>query len=317
MRFVVCLIFLISLSAPAFAADKYVFILSATGNPFWQTVADGVKETATTRGIDADIMMVSNDRASEEQLDKCMNALEMKPRAIIIASLNPPTHMTCLKTAQEAGIIIGDIDSNITVAHGKENGLDLAFSVGSDNTAIGKQAADYAADHVNNNAPKVLIIEGAAGSLTGQKRVKGFTDQIKARLPGSDIVASTSAEWDRLKAMNLVTDTLQRVPDLNIVFTANDGMGLGASEALKIAKKSGEITLVSVDGVKEGRDAVEAERMDATVAQLPYLMGKRAVELAIDAAEGKVTNADETLPTPVLTLDVLRLNEDPNLKYVR
>lgn len=317
MRFLLLVCAFLAASLPAVAADDYVFILSSRGNPFWQSVSDGVRDAAKERGIEARIMMTGDDRASEEQLNDCENAITMKPKAIIMASLNPPAHIGCLKKAQDAGIVIGDMDSNITVQKGKENGLNLAFSVGSDNEDIGGKAAGYAAGLFQGDAPKILIIEGAPGSNTGRKRVSGFTNVIKKHFPKARIVASTSGEWDRLKAMTLTTDTLQRVPDLSIIYAANDMMALGAGEALKIAGKTNDVILIGVDGIAEAREAVKAGKMTATVAQLPYLIGRRAVELAVEAVNGKPKNDNEVTPAPVLTKDTMALNKDSLLEYVR
>jgi hypothetical protein len=57
--------------------------------------------------------------------------------------------------------------------------------------------------------------------------------------------------------------------------------------------------------------------MTASVAQLPYLMGMRSVELAMDAAANHTTGHSETTATPVLTKDMLDANTDPMLRYVR
>lgn len=57
--------------------------------------------------------------------------------------------------------------------------------------------------------------------------------------------------------------------------------------------------------------------MAANIAQLPYLMGKRSVELAVQADRGEVDAFSEYTPTPTLTKDVLVKNEDPNLQYLR
>ena len=53
-------------------------------------------------------------------------------------------------------------------------------------------------------------------------------------MPKAQIVNSISADWDRLRAMNITSDTLTRTPDLNVIFAANDVMALGAVEVRDI-----------------------------------------------------------------------------------
>jgi D-allose transport system substrate-binding protein len=57
--------------------------------------------------------------------------------------------------------------------------------------------------------------------------------------------------------------------------------------------------------------------MAASVAQLPYLMGQRAVELSLEALSGRVHERTEYIPTPLLTKEMLKANTDPILQYVK
>ena len=59
------------------------------------------------------------------------------------------------------------------------------------------------------------MIEGLAGNITGQKRAKGFADQLAKIAPDLKVVASLPGDWDRQKAANITNDTM----------TANPGPG--------------------------------------------------------------------------------------------
>ena len=156
-----------------------------------------------------------------------------------------------------------------------------------------------------------------AGNTNSANRVSGFKQELTKHLPKANIVNSISAEWDRLKALNITADTLTRTPDLNVVFAANDMMALGAVEALRAAGKTDSVLIVGVDGVPDARKAILAGRMTASIAQLPYLIGKRSVTLAQDSVRGKCTGKTERTPLLTLTKEVLKSNADPLLKYVR
>ena len=60
-----------------------------------------------------------------------------------------------------------------------------------------------------------------------------------------------------------------------------------------------------------------AGRLDASVAQLPYLVGKQAVEKAKEVLAGKTADEYTYVPTLVLTKQVLEENKDPMLQYVK
>lgn len=316
MKHVLLAVVVFVFAAPAVAAD-YVFILSARGNPFWQAVEQGVREKSAELGIEPVIYMMTDDRAIEEQLNTCLNVITLQPKIIVMSSLSANVGVQCFMQAQKKGIVVGDVDANLSVEAAKEEGVDLAFSVGSDNYLVGNNAGDYLADEMKGKAPKILILEGPPSSNNGTKRVAGFKDRLEEKLPEAKVEASISGNWDQLKAMTITTDVLQRVPDIDVVYAANDMMALGAMEAIKSAGRTGEIIIIGVDGVGAARDAVLAGTMSATVAQLPYLMGARSVELAVDAVAGKAKGHTEVTPTPVLTTDMLKANTDPVLKYVR
>jgi ribose transport system substrate-binding protein len=86
-------------------------------------------------------------------------------------------------------------------------------------------------------------------------------------------------------------DILQRNPDVDAVFAANDQMALGAMEVLKSRGKTDDVLLVGYDGTEE-----------ATVAQNPYKMGlvgvKEAVNAAKDKSVPKTIKTGVTLVTP-------------------
>jgi ABC-type sugar transport system substrate-binding protein len=293
--------------------DEYVFVLYNKGNPYWAAMMDGIKDAAREKGVTATIFQAENTTAGEDQLNQCLTAVERAPKYIIMASANPGVAIQCFKKAAAAGIAVADMDASFPVADAEKAGIHLAFSIGSDNLKVGQEAATYAHGILNRPDAQVLVLEGAPGSVAGGKRVDGFRSTMAALSPQAKIT-SIGAEWDTLKAMNATNDMLQRQPDLDLVYTANDTMALGAAEAVRNAGKSAQVRIIGVDGIADARKAIEDGKMTATVAQLPYLIGKRSLELAV---EDKSKGATETTPTPVLDKATLTENKDPLLQYVR
>jgi ABC-type sugar transport system substrate-binding protein len=223
----------------------------------------------------------------------------------------------CLKKASDAGIRVAGMDSTLPIEDARRGGVELSFAVGSDNYKIGESAAEYAATLLDGKSTEVLVIEGAVGSSAGVLRAKGFKEKLHKLAPQAIVVNSLSGEWDRLRAMNITSDTIQRNPHLGIVFAANDPMALGAVEALKSMNKLEQVAVIGVDGIADARKSIAAGELRATVAQLPYLVGKRTVELAIDVLHGKKVQQNETTETPVLTKIILDGKDAEALRYVR
>ena len=303
----------------AFAADKPVYgvLMKTLSNPFWGAMEQGVKEGAKKADVEYFLQAVESDQAAEPQLNTCNTMLEKKPAVMITAAINSTILLPCLKRANELKIPVADLDNNLDPEITKKAGVEIAFHIGSDNEAAGAKGADYLVSVLGKDAKgPVLVIEGLSGNITGQKRARGFAEELKKAAPGLNIVASLPGDWDGQKAANITNDTLQRNPDLVAIFCANDGMALGAVEAARAAGKDKTI-VIGVDGNSEAVKSIMAGRLNASVAQLPYLVGMQAVETMKKVLAGEKVAENTFVPTLVLTKDVIEAKKDPMLEYVK
>ncbi len=317
LSFLSALLLALSASANVYAADKYIFILKWIGNPYWQAIKQGIEDSSKAKGISFTIMSPNNDQAKEEHLNLSEAAISQKPAIIVLGAATTAIGLQCFREAQKQRIKVADIDATVSIEEAKKAGVNLSFTIGADNILIGKTAAQFVAANEKKSAPKILILEGVVGSPPSTDRVLGFKQEIAEVLPKAKIVNSVSAEWDRLRALNITADTLTKNPDLNAVFAANDVMALGAVEAIRAAGKTNQVMVVGVDGVPDARNAISAGRMTASITQLPYLIGKRSVDLAIQSVHGKCNGKTEKAPVLILTKNVLESKKDPLLQYVR
>ncbi|MGV0875623.1 substrate-binding domain-containing protein [Martelella sp. FLE1502] len=309
---------LLASTAPAMADDEYGVLMKTLANPFWGAMAEGVKAGADAAGVKYYLQAVENDQAAESQLNVCNTMLERQPVAMITAAINSTNLLPCLKTAQERGIEIVDLDGNLDPAILEAEGIDITFSIGSDNVKAGAQGAEYMAKMLGADAKgPVLVIEGLSGNITGEKRTTGFADRLAELAPGLEIVASLPGDWDRGKAANITNDILTRNPDLKGIFAANDGMALGAVESVFAAGKGGDVVIIGVDGNSDAVKSIKDGRLTASVAQLPYLVGMEAVENAKKVADGGTVDKQINVQTLVLTKDILDAGTDPVLEYVK
>lgn len=315
----VCLLVLgiVVSTTSALAAEKYVFILKWIGNPYWQAIKEGITDGAKESGLTVTILSPNNDQAKEEHLNLNDAAISQKPAIIVLGAATTAIGLQCFRKDQKQGIRVADIDATVSVEEAKKSGVDLSFTIGADNIGIGKKAAQFVASTVKGGAPKVLILEGVVGSPPSTDRVAGFKAELAKVFPQAKIVASTSAEWDRLRALSITTDALTKNPDLKVVFAANDVMALGAVEAIRAAGKTNQVVVIGVDGVPDARKAILAGKMTASITQLPYLIGKRSVQLAVESVKGGKSGRTERAPLLVLTKSVLEAKKDPLLKNVR
>ncbi len=306
-------------AAPALAADKPVYgvLMKTLSNPFWGAMEQGVREGAKEAGVEYFLQAVESDQAAEPQLNTCNTMLQKHPATMITAAINSTILLPCLKQANEMKIPVADLDNNLDPEITKKAGVEIAFHIGSDNEAAGGKGADYVASVLGKDAKgPVLVVEGLSGNITGQKRARGFANELKKAAPGLTIVASLPGDWDRQKAANITNDQLQRHSDLVAIFCANDGMALGAVEAARAAGND-KVIVVGVDGNSDAVKSILAGRLNASVAQLPYLVGKQSVETMKKVLAGEKVDEFTYVPTLVLTKDVLEAKKEPMLQYVK
>ena len=305
----------VALMALPVQAETYGVLMKTLANPFWGAMELGVREGAEAAGVEYYLQAVESDQAAEPQLNVCNTMLERQPDAMITAAINSTILLPCLKRANEMGIPVVDLDGNLDHKIAADAGVEIAFSIGSDNVAAGAQGAEWLVEQVGADAAgPVLVIEGLSGNVTGQKRASGFADKLGEIAPGLEVVASLPGDWDRGKAANITNDILTSHPDLVAIFAANDGMALGAVETVYAAGKGDQVTVIGVDGNSDAVKSIKAGRLNASVAQLPYLVGKQAVE---NVKAGNATGDWIYVPTMVLTKDILDAGSDPMLEFVK
>src|SRR5271168_971590 len=303
----------------AFAADKPVYgvLMKTLSNPFWGAMEKGVDEGGKNAGVEIFLDAVESDQAAEPQLNACNTMLQKKPAAMITAAINSTILLPCLKQANGMKIPVVDLDNNLDPAITKKAGVDIAFHIGSGNEAAGAKGADYLVGVLGKEAKGTgLVMEGLSGNITGEKRARGFAAELKKEAPGLNVVASLPGDWDSLKAANITNDTLQRSPELVAIFCANDDMALGAVEAARSAGKD-KLIVIGVDGNSNAVKSIKAGRLNASVAQLPYLVGMQAVEGVKKVLGGETVPEMTYVPTLVLTKEIIEGNKEPMLQYVK
>lgn len=291
-------------------------LMKTTANPFWGAMEAGIHDAAQKGNVNLILQAVASETDVEPQLNACLNLLQRKPQALVVAAINSVNLLPCLKQANQQNIPIVDLDGNLDPAVLQREGVKIAFSISSDNRRAGASAAEYVVSKLGQGfSGKVLVIEGLAGNVTGAARRDGFTERLKQIAPNAQIVATLPGDWDRLKAANITNDTLQRHPDLAAIYCANDTMALGAVEAVFAAGK--KVLVVGTDGNSDAVKSIRAGRLNASVAQLPFLVGSRAIENVLKVIKGEQVNPKIIVPTLVIDKAILEANRDPLLQYLR
>jgi len=201
--------------------------------------------------------------------------------------------------ANRANIPVVVVDTRVDAKALSESGGKVATFIGSDNYEGGRIAGEFLAKRLGGKG-KVAVLEGIPGHETGDSRLRGFRDALKAT-PGVEIVASQTANWERDQGFNVFQNILQSHPDVQAVFACSDLMALGAVEAIAAARKTGQVAVVGFDATAEARQAILKGTMDASVAQSPEQMGALAVENALKLLKGEQVQPEFVVPIQLVT----------------
>jgi ABC-type sugar transport system substrate-binding protein len=289
------------LGEPAIAPYTFGALTKNLSNEFFLTMAEGYEQAAADFGLTINIGSTPTENAADEQLAILETWLNeggydgMSVTPFRATSLN-----SGLVQASDLGLPLVNIDELIPAD--AQAGINVAQQIASNNVRAGEFAARELLSRLDAGS-QVAVIEGAPGTTSSIDRVSGFTDTATAG--GLEVIASQPANWDRAEAFNVATNILQGNPNVRAIFAANDGMGLGAIEAVAAAGFEGDVFVLSVDAIPEALDAVAEGRLLGTVAQFPDEMAYLATEALIKLAEGRPVAPYMESPVVLITQDNL------------
>jgi ribose transport system substrate-binding protein len=276
-------------------------VLKTLNHPFFVDMRRGAQEAADRLGVNLQVQAAEREIDVEKQMQIVENLIQTGIQALCITPSGSREIVSALVKARNAKVPIIVVDTRVDAKAAADAGVRTEAFVGSDNYAGGKLAGDYLAK-VSGGKARVGILEGIPGHETGDSRMRGFRDAVKAT-PGVTIVASQPANWERDQGFNVFQNMLQAHPDIDSVFACSDLMALGAIEAIAAAGRTGRIRVIGFDALDDAKKAIETGTMDASVAQFPAEMGRAAVESAVKVIRGETVPADINVRLALVTKD--------------
>ncbi|MCM3611889.1 substrate-binding domain-containing protein [Planococcus sp. MERTA32b] len=152
-----------------------------------------------------------------------------------------------------------------------------------DNEGIGVNAGEYFIEQLNGEG-KIVEISGPPSSVTEQ-RGSGFKEAIDGQ-EGMEIIASQSGDFSTEKSLEVMENILQANPEIDAVFTQDDGMALGVLQAIKEAGRTDIQFVTGAGGAKQVFEDIQNDGlMSATFLYSPTMV-RDAVKIAGEIAQG-------------------------------
>jgi ribose transport system substrate-binding protein len=220
-------------------------------------------------------------------MEMLQTAIDKKPAAICFAAVDSKAAIPLLEKAKAAGIPVIGFDSGV------DSDIPVTTAT-TDNIAAAAFAADKMAELIGGEG-EVAIIAHDQTSRTGIDRVKGFTDQVKAKYPNITIVDTQYGAGDQLKSTDIAKAVIQGHPNLKGFFGANEGSIIGVLNAVKELNMSGKLVVIGYDSGQQQLDAIRGGTEAGAITQDPIGIGYKCVEAAVKAMKG------ESLPKTIDT----------------
>ena len=274
------------------SANKSItFALSTQANSFMVKMREGAQKKADELGLTINFQDASDDSAT--QANQLANAAATGAGAVIVNPTDSDAMAPAVKQLTDAKIPVVAVDRAV-------NNANVASYIASDNETGGKQAAKVLSDAINGEG-EILVLQGKTGSSASRERGQGFDEGLKDS-PNIKVVAKQTAEFERVKGLDVTTNLLQAHPNVKAIFAENDEMALGAIEAL--GDKAGkDVIVVGFDGVEDALKAIKEGTMYASIAQQPADMAAQAVVEASKLLKGEAATKEMQVDVVTVTKD--------------
>ena len=281
----------ISAISPKNETFRIAYMPPATEFNYYIAIGEGIKAVAAEAGVEVFMLAPQSGADINGQMGMIQDVLTQDVDAIIFGTHDEFAAAPLLKQAVDQGIAVVMINSDIPSFPTPIHGV-VGYSQRNGTHAI----ADWAIENYGGEPVKVGVIEGQPG-YHSTERGGGFLDGLKGN-GNFEVVVSIDGKWTVEGGNTAGMDILQSHPDLDMIFAANDYMIIGASYAAKALGRS-DLVLLGNDGDTSGLEEIASGTITATVNTSPFLMGKAAMNVTLDALNGTYPGGWVETPTSV------------------
>lgn len=245
-----------------------------------QSIVEAAKE------FNVKLYMDDANQSQEKQIAAVRKFIQMKVDVIVISPVVETGWDEVLQEAKQAGIPVVMSDREI------DTEADLvATYIGADFQEEGRRAMRWLRDNVpaEGRTMNIMELKGNKGASPTVGRKEGFEEVLKEN-PDYRIVYSDYGDFTKEGGRQIVEEYLKKRGQWNIdiIFSHNDDMALGAIEALQEQgiRPGVDVKIVSVDATKKAFDAMIDGTLNCAVECTP-LLGEPLMKAVRDMVAGK------------------------------
>jgi len=265
------------------------FIASESTTPYFLREYDGIKQEAAKYGYTTSYEAPLDASDVRGEIGMVDTAVTRGAAGIILVPSNPSALIPPTDKAMAQHVPVVLTDSTLSPMKG------LTFISVADDKAAGAVAA-WAANLVHGKG-QYAIIDYNLTTTSGRMRRDGFIAGM-AGFPGMTDAGLQLSNNVPQTAMQETTTMLERNPNINVVFGANDRSALGVAEAVQRLHLENKVVVVGFDADLGEVNLIKSGVIKASVLQSPVTMGKTAVDVLHDSFENPSKTFPSFVPLP-------------------
>jgi simple sugar transport system substrate-binding protein len=272
---------------------------------FSQIGAESAWRTANTRSVQeaaveagTQLLFSNAEQKQENQIKAIRSFIAYQVDVIAFTPIVYNGWENVLEEARDAKIPVLVCDRKISI---HDESLYAGY-IGADMIQEGREAAEFLLKKfANQNATvkpiRIIELSGTEGSSAAIDRAKGFREVLEGNTE-FEIIYSTSGDFLRSKGYELMSTLPIDFREIDVLFSHNDSMTLGALDAMKEKdiNPGKDIVIVTIDAQQAAIDALKRGEVNCVVECNPK-QGPDVMRLAGYLARGetipRITNMTE------------------------
>jgi D-xylose transport system substrate-binding protein len=269
----------------------------------WVKDKVAMEAAAKAAGIDLRIQVTDNDAG--KQVAQCENLISQGVKVLILAPHDASSASVIIAKATKAGIKVISYDRLVT-----DSTADYYY-LSFDNVKVGELQGEF----ITKKVPKgsYLVLAGSPTDNNAKLFREGAMKFIKPLADKGDIkivMDQFVKDWQPSEAQKLCEQALTANQNkIDAVLAPNDGTAGGCIQALAAQGLAGKVPITGQDAELAGAIRIVQGTQSMTIFKDTRELGKKAVEMAVDLANGKaidtqgktVNNGKKDVPSVLLT----------------
>lgn len=242
---------------------KVGFAQSGNPNPWMVALTESMEDEASKQGVEYVYTDANDDITTHVANIEDMLAQDLD--YLVIAPIDSTGLEGVLEEAADKGVPV--------ITAGRTTAGEYVTTVYSDQAFEGERCAEIVGAY--NPAAKVVELRGIEGTSSVEGRAAGFRKIMEEEFPDMEIIVEQTANFSMQEGLDVMANIIesQGAENIDVVFAHNDGMALGAIQAIKDAglTPGEDIAVISIDGQKEALDLIVAGELLASVQCSPKM----------------------------------------------